>query len=149
MNLTKAGLQKLTDELLQLKTVKRRELAERLRVAISHGDLKENFDYSDAKEQQRFLEQRIRELEYMIGDANVILESSSTGIVRMGSSVSLEVSGKKLTYIVTDPQLANPLEGKISADSPIGSALMGKTKGDIVEVQTPGGLQKYTIRKVS
>ena len=76
--ITKAGLQKLTDELLQLKTVKRRELADRLRVAISHGDLSENFDYSDAKEQERFLEQRIRELEHMIGDANVISRSSSS-----------------------------------------------------------------------
>lgn len=144
-DITPAGLQKLKDELLQLKTVTRKELADRLRTAISHGDLSENFDYSDAKDQQRLLEQRIRELEHMIAEANVVSNVSSRDVVQMGSTVSLHASGKKLSYVISDLQSANPLEGKISASSPIGKALMGKAKGDTVEVQTPGGLQTYNI----
>ena len=147
--ITQAGLQKLKDELEHLNTVKSRELADRLRTAISHGDLSENFDYSDAKDQQRMLDQRVRELKNMISEAQIAPENSSRDTVQMGSTVSLEASGKKLSYIVTDPQLANPVEGKISASSPIGQALMGKRKGDIMEVQTPGGLQQYKILGIS
>lgn len=148
-DITPAGLQKLKDELLQLKTVKRKELADRLRTAISHGDLSENFDYSDAKDQQRMLEQRIRELEHMIAEAKVVSMTSSKDSVQMGSRVSLDASGKKLSYVISDPQLANPLEGKISASSPMGQALMGKTKGDAVKVQTPSGIQQYKILSIS
>lgn len=149
MIITKEGLQKLTKELEYLKTTKRKELADRLRTAIAHGDLSENFDYSDAKEQQRMLEQRIRELEHMVADAKVVSATSSKDTVQIESTVSVEVLGEKLLYVITDPQLANPAEGKISAESPLGAALLGAARGDAVEVQTPKGVQKYKILNIS
>ena len=126
MEITKEGLEKIKQELNNLKMVKRKELTERLRKAISFGDLSENFDYHNAREEQNFLEQRIALLEDQIRDATVFSLPPQGDTVQFGSKVSLESNGEKFFFTITDPQLANPIEEKISSESPLGKALLGK-----------------------
>ncbi len=155
--ITKEGLEKVQKELHELKTVKRREISDRLRKAIAFGDLSENFDYHDAREQQEFLERRIAELEDMVAGASVVARSSSKGQVGIGSQVileegpstSLRTGKEKVVFTITGPQEANPLEGKLSAESPLGIALLDKKKGEVVEIQTPGGKTAYKILEIS
>ncbi len=147
--ITKEGLEKLKKELDELKNVKRKELSERLRKAIAFGDLSENFDYHNAKEEQEFLERRIAELEDMIADSKIIATSVAKDVVRLGRTVLVENSGEKFSFIITDPNLANPLENKISVESPIGQALLGKKKDDLVDVETPNGKTIYKILEIS
>lgn len=149
MEITKEGLEKLRKELEGLKTVKRQEITDRLRKAIAFGDLSENFDYANAKEEQEMTERKIAELEDVIAGSTVVSISQNIETVRLGRTVSLENNGEKFSFTITDPQLANPVEGKISAESPIGEALLGKKQDDIVEVQTPNGKTKYKILKIS
>lgn len=147
--ITKEGLAKIKQELDELKNVKRRELAERLRKAIAFGDLSENFDYHNAKEEQEFLERRIAELEDTIADSKVVGISLSKETVSLGCTVLLESAGEKFSFTMCEPQLSNPLEGKISVDSPMGQALVGKKKGAIVQVETPQGKTKYKILEIT
>ncbi len=147
--ITKEGLEKLKKELDELKNVKRKELSERLRKAIAFGDLSENFDYHNAKEEQEFLERRIAELEDMIADSKIITTLTTNEKVRLGCKVLLESGGEKFSFTITDPNLANPLENKISTESPIGQALFGRKKGDLVDVETPNGKTKYKILEIS
>lgn len=147
--ITQEGFDKLKQELEQLKTVKRKEIAERLRRAISYGDLSENADYSNAREEQNFLEQKIAQLEDKIRGSTIISQSSKGDTVQVGSKVSLESGGEKFSFTITDPQLANPLEEKISSESPLGKALLGRKKGDKVRVATPQGNIPYQVLDVS
>lgn len=127
----------------------RRELADRLRKAIAFGDLSENFDYHNAKEEQEFLERRIAELEDMVVDSKVIEISPNRDVASLDCTILLESAGEKFSFTLCDPQLSNPLEGKISVDSPMGQALLGKKKGEAVEVETPNGKTSYKILDIS
>lgn len=147
--ITKEGLDKMAQELEHLKTVKRRELADRLRKAIAFGDLSENFDYHNAKEEQEFLERRIAELEDMIADSSVVGISLNKEMVSLGCKVLLESEREKFSFTLCEPQLSNPLEGKVSVDSPMGQALLGKKKGQVAEVETPQGKTKYKILEIT
>jgi len=148
--LTKEGAAKLRAELDDLKGTKRQEIAARLREAIQQGDLSENADYSKAKEDQSFLEGRIKELEALLGTAVIIAENGSpNGRVSIGSWVTIRESGSAPErYYLVGPAEAKPREGRISHESPIGLALMGRAPGDKVTVETPGGQTVFEILEV-
>jgi len=148
MNITQEGLKKLQKELDDLKSIKRKEIAESLRRAISYGDLSENADYSNAREEQNFLGQRIAELEDKIRGSTIISQFSKGDTVQVGSTVSLESNGEKFSFTITDPNLANPAEENISSESPLGKALLGKQKGAKVAVETPQGKTIYKILEI-
>jgi transcription elongation factor GreA len=144
--LTPEGKQKLEEELEYLTTTKRRELAERLNFAIKQGDLSENADYIAAKEDQAFLEGRIRTIEGMLRHVTII-EEQSGGEVRLGSRIRVQEVGfdDEEMFSMVGAAEANPLEGKISNESPLGKALLGKHIGDEVEVDAPNGRIKFKI----
>ncbi len=146
--LTPDALKKLKDELEHLKTVRRRELADQLERAIDFGDISENAEFQEAKEAQAFVEGRIIELGEIIRAAKVLIPKNSTGTVQPGSMVFVSHShGTEKFHIVSDHE-ANPLEGKISFESPLGMALLNKPSGVLVEVETPSGKKKYKIVKI-
>mgnify|MGYP001576251730 FL=1 len=148
--LSKEGLEKLKNELEYLKTDKRKEIADRLKHAKSLGDLSENAEYKETLEAMNFAEERIEKLEDIIKRA-VIIEKSSGTSVQLGSAVKIkkETDGKICEYILVGQEEADVSIGKISNQSPIGGALMGKKKGDTVKVTTPGGEIKYIIENIS
>lgn len=147
--LTPEGAQRLQEELEYLKTVKRQELAERLRQAIQMGDLSENADYIAAKEEQGFLEGRIQELEALLSKAVIIENNGKKDAVDLGATVTIQQEGyPPETYTIVGPTEANPVEGRISHESPIGKALLGHKAGDVVEITTASGNSKVTILKV-
>lgn len=148
--LTPEGKRQLEEELEYLRTVKRREIAERLRFAIQQGDLSENADYHAAKEEQAFIEGRIRALEAILNNAIVIEpQSSEDGRVRLGSRVTIaEDGGSPETYILVGPAEADPTRGKISYESPLGQALLGRMPGDTVTVEAPAGTLTFRILAV-
>ncbi|MFJ7727037.1 transcription elongation factor GreA [Neobacillus sp. NPDC097160] len=148
--MTQAGKDKLEQELEYLKSVKRKEVVERIKIARSFGDLSENSEYDSAKEEQAFVEGRITTLENMIRNAKIIAESEMAGdSVALGRSVTfVELpDGEEETYSIVGSAEADPFEGKISNDSPIAKSLLGKKVGDQVSVQTPGG--EMSVRIVS
>ncbi len=144
--LTPEGKQKLEEELEDLKTNKRRELAERLNFAIKQGDLSENADYIAAKEDQAFLEGRIRTIEGMLRHVTII-EEQTGGAVRIGSCVTVAEVGfdDPETFNMVGAVEADPTKGKISNESPLGKALLGKQVGDEVEIDAPGGRIRFKI----
>lgn len=146
--LTVDGLKKLEDELEQLKSVKRREVAERIRQAIAFGDISENSEYEDAKNEQAFIEGRILTLEKMLRNAKIIDdENLGTEVVSIGSVVllkDLEIDDE-FKYTIVGSAEADPGANKISNESPVGKAILGMQKGSVVEVQVPVGLLKYQI----
>jgi transcription elongation factor GreA len=144
--MTKEGKLKLEQELEHLKTVKRKEVVERIKIARSFGDLSENSEYDSAKEEQAFVEGRITTLENMIRNAKII-EDNDSDVVSLGKSVTfVELpEGDEETYTIVGSAEADPFEGKISNDSPIAKSLLGKTVGDEVVVQTPGGEMNVKI----
>ncbi|MFT8320189.1 MAG: transcription elongation factor GreA [Bacillus sp. (in: firmicutes)] len=144
--MTLAGKEKLEQELEQLKTVKRKEVVERIKIARSFGDLSENSEYDSAKEEQAFVEGRITTIENMIRNAKIIAEIN-TDAVSLGSSVTfVELpDGDEETYSIVGSAEADPFEGKISNDSPIAKSLIGRKVGDKVVVQTPGGEMNVQI----
>ncbi len=147
--LTPEGEAKLKAELAELKGPRRDELAKRLRSAIQMGDLSENADYHKAKEDQGFLEGRIQEIEYLLRNAVIIEKSASNGIVTIGSHVTIkEGSFPEETYHVVGAKEADPRNGKISNESPIGRALMEHKVGETVEAETPAGKIKLKILKI-
>jgi transcription elongation factor GreA len=149
--MTLAGKEKLEHELDQLKTVKRKEVVERIKVARSFGDLSENSEYDSAKEEQAFVEGRITTLENMIRNAKIIKEDEvSTDAVSLGRTVTfLELpNGDEESYTIVGSAEADPFEGKISNDSPIAKSLMGRKVGDEVSVQTPGGEMSVRITSI-
>ncbi|PIR52205.1 transcription elongation factor GreA [Candidatus Peregrinibacteria bacterium CG10_big_fil_rev_8_21_14_0_10_49_16] len=151
---TREGLKKLKEELELLKGVKRKEVAQRLKEAISYGDLSENAEYEEAKNEQAFVEGRILELEMKIKNAKIISEKPAvrqTKEINVGSTVSVRpLSGEKeeMTFTIVGATEADPFQQLISNESPIGKALLMKSKGDTVEVSTPSGLVKYAVEKV-
>lgn len=144
---TEEGLQAIKDELKQLTTVTRDELSEKLRVAISQGDLKENADYHDAKERQGFTEARIRDLEDALRRAQVITDPVKTDRVRVGSTVTVSEDGydEEETYQLVGAREADPSKGMVSNESPIGKALLGAKKGQTVAFESPGGTISFTV----
>ncbi|KYD11167.1 MAG: transcription elongation factor GreA [Caldibacillus debilis] len=144
--MTKEGREKLLQELEYLKTVKRKEVVERIKVARSYGDLSENSEYDSAKEEQAFVEGRISLLEKMLRNA-VIIEEDDSDVVTLGKSITfVELpDGEEETYTIVGSAEADPFEGKISNDSPIAKSLLGKRVGDEVVVQTPGGEMNVKI----
>lgn len=146
--LSQHGLEKLQQELQELKTVTRREIANKIENAKNLGDLSENAEYHDAKEQLAFVEGRIQEIEQILKNYSVIEEGAST-VIRVGSSVEVELNGKTKTFKIVGSNEADPAQGLISNESPLGSAFLGHGKGDNVEVTTPAGTQTYTIINVS
>ena len=147
--LTAEGLAQIKAELEQLTGPRRTELAARLRAAIQMGDLSENADYHQAKEDQGFLEGRIQELEYLVRNAVVIEKSANQDIVSVGSHVTIqEADDPAETYHMVGPKEADPRNGRISHESPIGRALVDRRVGDEVEVETPAGKIKFKILKI-
>ncbi|MGG5254955.1 transcription elongation factor GreA [Neobacillus sp. SM06] len=148
--MTQAGKEKLEQEIEYLKTVKRKEVVERIKIARSFGDLSENSEYDSAKEEQAFVEGRITTLENMIRNAKIIEEDEmASDTVTLGRSVTfIELpDGEEETYTIVGSAEADPFEGKISNDSPIAKSLMGRKVGEEVTVQTPGG--EMSVRIVS
>ncbi|MBY0009214.1 MULTISPECIES: transcription elongation factor GreA [Paenibacillus] len=149
--LTKEGLAKLEDELRELKEVGRKELAARLKLAISYGDLKENSEYHSAKEDQSFMETRIMILEKMLTKAQIV-DSSSVDLstVSVGTVVILNdvEFAEKIEYRVVGPAEADVLNNKISYESPLGKELIGKKVGDIISVNAPMGVIQYELLEI-
>lgn len=145
--LTIEGLKKLEDELETLKTVKRREVAERIKQAIEFGDISENSEYDDAKNEQAFIEGRIITLEKMLRNARVIDDSEGSEVVALGTTVLLKDKdfGDEEEYTIVGSAEADPTSNKISNESPVGKAVLGQPKGTIVEVNVPAGILHYEI----
>ena len=148
--LTPDGLRKLEEELEFLKTVKRKEVAERIKQAKEFGDLAENSEYEDAKNEQAFMEGRILTVEGMLRNAKVIDNHDvRSDVVTVGATVRLEdEAGEELNYTIVGSPEADPHHDRISNESPVGRALLGKRKGQTVTVKAPGGTIKYTIKAI-
>lgn len=148
--LTPEGKETLQRELKELLEVKRPELASKLKEAKEMGDLSENADYIDAKEQQGFLEGRIREIESILRTATVISKDGLKGVVAVGSQVTVQEDGESPeTYRIVGAAEADPTKGRISNESPLGRALLSRKKGDKVDVKTPAGdTLRFIIKEV-
>ena len=144
VNLTKSGKAELEQELQDL-ILRRPAIAERLATARAFGDLSENQEYSDARAEQKTVENRILEIEEILKNTNIIRAGASRGKVTIGSVVVVKNGNKKQTFTIVGPVEANPLEGKISNESPIGKALLGLKVDEIAELKTPKGVTKYKI----
>lgn len=150
--LTAQGLKKLEDELELLKTVRRREIAEKIKQAIAFGDISENSEYDEAKNEQAQVEDRINRLETMLRKAVVIDEEDiNTEIVSVGTTVQIKdfEYDEIVEYMIVGSTEADPYDLKISNESPVGRALIGSKVGDVVEVQVPDGITKYEIIKIT
>lgn len=148
--LTPEGAEELKKELDQLISERRPELALKLKEAVAQGDLKENADYIDAKEQQAFVEGRIAYLENILRSATIISNNGGGDIVALGSHVTIRFDGEDEdeTYMIVGAAEANPREGKISHESPIGKAMLTHKKGDKVRAVTPSGELVFKIKKI-
>jgi len=149
--LTLEGLRKLENELEQLKSVKRREVAERIKVAISYGDISENSEYEDAKNEQAFIEGRIMILDKQLRNARVIHEDEvETDVVSIGSTVVLKDMefDEDVTYTIVGSAEASPGNNKISNESPVGRSLLGKGVGTVVDVSVPAGMLQFQILEI-
>jgi len=150
IHITKEGYEDLRLELERLLTEERKAISERIKTAKEHGDLSENSEYSDAKEQQSFVEGRIIELEHIIKNAEIIEDNhSGCEAVDFGCTVHLSSEVAELKYKIVGSVEANPEKGLISNESPIGKALLGKKQGEEVEVSVPAGITKYKIKKIN
>lgn len=146
--LTKDGVQKLKEELEGLVKVQRPKVAQELKEAKEYGDLSENASWDAAKDHQSFIEGRISEIEHILRNVVVIQAPRKKDKVDIGSTVHLEVEDGKQIYTIVGSQEANPEEGKISNESPIGRALMGKAKGEEISVEVPSGEMIYKIKHI-
>jgi transcription elongation factor GreA len=146
--LTQEGVEELRDELKSL-IGQRVHVAERIKQARELGDLSENAEYQTAREEQDRLEARISEVDHVLQNSQIIKKPKKDGHVRLGSSVSLKDGGKPLAYQVVGTMEADPLHGKISDESPIGQALLGKQVGEKVEIKTPAGTHTYKVVEIS
>lgn len=150
--LTREGYEKLKEELTNLKTVRRKEVAERLKIAIDFGDLSENSEYDDAKNEQAFIEGRIQTIEATLHNAQVIEDGTqSSGVVNIGSYVTVRDVELDDTeeYRIVGTSEADPMQNKISNESPLGAALLGKRQGQTITVNAPAGEIAYEILTVS
>ncbi|WP_295157753.1 transcription elongation factor GreA [Selenomonas sp. AE3005] len=149
--LTEDGYNKLVEKLNYLKSVRRIEVAERLKAAIALGDLSENSEYDDAKNEQAFLEGEIQDLEAKIRNSDII-KAGSSDVVQMGSRVSVVdlefAEDGPETFMIVGSTEADPDEGKISNESPLGQALLGQKVGAVVDVHAPAGIIKYEIKEI-
>lgn len=149
--LTAEGLKKLEDELEHLKSVKRREVAERIKLAISYGDISENSEYEDAKNEQAFVEGRIMTLEKMLRNARVVREDDVAGdVIGIGSTVKLKdiEFDEEVEYTIVGSAEADPASNRISNESPVGRSLIGKSIGSTVEVSVPAGTIQFEILNI-
>ncbi|MCI5996619.1 MAG: transcription elongation factor GreA [Peptoniphilaceae bacterium] len=150
--LTAEGLKKLELELEELKTVKRKEIAEKIKIARDFGDLSENSEYDEAKNEQAQIEEKIARIDNMIANAKIIDDSEiDTKTVSVGATVTIEQKSTKkvMEYTIVGSAESNPLEGKISNESPVGRAILGKKKGSTVQVQLPNGtVTDYVIKNI-
>lgn len=142
------GLEKLKRELEELKTVKRREIAARLEAAKALGDLSENAEYQEAKEAQSLNESNILELEEILRDVVVIQKPAHTSTVQIGSTIEVESGHGRETFTIVGSEEADPLAGRISNESPMGRAFLGRSVGERVAIKTPRSNDTYTIRKI-
>lgn len=143
--LTKEGLEKMNEELKTLVDDKRKEVIERIREAAAHGDLSENADYAQAREEQSFIEGRIAEIEEIIKNAEIITTNGHGNTVTIGSTVTVKASGNERKYTIVGSNEANPKENKISNESLVGKALLGRKVHEKFKVQTPAGEMDYEI----
>jgi len=144
--ITREGLEKLKKELDELKNVKRKEIASRIQEAKELGDLSENAEYVEAKNEQAFIEGRIAELENILKNVKIIdEEKKKSGVVSLGSTIKVKNEGKILTFIIVGSNEIDLEKGKISHRSPIGSAFLGRKKGEVIEIKVPKGIKKYEI----
>lgn len=146
--LTQEGLDKLKKELEVLVNEKRKEVIERIQEAVAHGDLSENADYAQAKEEQAFIEGRIQELEEVIKNAELIQGNGNKGLVGIGSKVRVRVNGEERTYSIVGSNEANPAQGRISNESLVGQRLLGTKPGDRVNIETPAGVAEYEVLEI-
>jgi transcription elongation factor GreA len=149
--LTAEGIENLRQELEYLVNVRRPELARILRRAIQQGDLSENADYIAAKEEQAFLEGRIQQIEMMLRNAVLIEANGPAGVVDLGSQVTVLEEGRETPEVfrIVGPAEADPLNGKVSHESPLGQALLGRRAGDVVTVDAPAGPITFRVLEVS
>lgn len=145
---TKEGLEKLKAELAELTNVKRPEVARRIKEAREMGDISENSEYDAARQEQSFVEGRITELEEFLKNAVISEDNGVKGVIGVGATVKMKVDSEEVEYHIVGAPEANPLERKISHESPLGSALVGKKVGDKIEVEAPMGKLIYTILKI-
>lgn len=147
--MSKEKIEELKAELLDLKNNKAPQLRKRIDEARQMGDLSENAEYHQAREELAWVQSRIGEINAILDNAQIIAAGGDGSIfVSIGSTVRVEINSKEKEFIIVGAQEANPLEGKISNESPLGSALLGKKKGDKIEVLVPAGVQVYKILKV-
>lgn len=148
--LTKEKFEELKKELEQLKTVRRKEIAESLEYARSLGDLSENAEYQEARDMQAAIEDRISHLEKIIKEAKIVSSTKHGDVVGLGTEVCIQKAGEKanICYTIVGSEEANIHEHKLSYLSPLGEALMGKSKGEEIEFSTPAGKQKYKLLKI-
>lgn len=146
--LSPEGLEKLKAELQELKTVRVRETAARIESAKALGDLKENAEYHSAKDEMGFIQGRMREIEELLKNVSVIEQVEGGSMVRIGSTVEVEARGVKRQYKIVGSEEADPVNGLISNESPMGRAFLNHAKDDQVDVETPGGVVTYVILKI-
>ncbi|SEG12505.1 transcription elongation factor GreA [Caloramator fervidus] len=149
--LTYEGVKKIEEELEYLKTVKRKEVSQKIKTAISFGDLSENSEYDEAKNEQAFVEGRIATLENMLKNAKIIDEDEiNTDVVSIGSTVKVKdlKYGDELEFTIVGSAEADPAKMKISNEAPIGKGLLGKKVGDVVEIQVPDGIETFEILEI-
>ena len=146
--LTKERLEELTEELATLKNKRRVEVAERLKQAKEYGDLSENSEYAEAREEQANVETRIAELEDLLKQVVLIEKSGGGDTVTVGSTVTVRKDDKTMSYTIVGPYEAKPEEGRISDESPLGKAFLRRKVGETVEVATPAGTARYEIVKI-
>lgn len=148
--LTAEGLKNLEDELQHLKTVTRQEIAEKIKVALSFGDLSENAEYDEAKNEQGIVEARIAEIEATLKNVRVVdADELSTELISVGNKIELEAEdGKIIKFSLVGSKEVDMKQMKLSDESPIGKACIGKSLGDEIEVEAPSGIKKYKVTKI-
>ena len=146
--LSKDGLEQIRQELEELVNVRRAEIAARIHEAKEHGDITENAEYEDAKNEQAFVEGRIQALSALIKNAVVIEENHNSTHVQIGSTVTIQSKDGKESFMIVGSAEASPAEGRISNESPVGRALLGRKKGEEVTVSVPAGDSKYKILSI-
>lgn len=150
--LTEDGLKRLEDELEELKTIKRKEVAEKIKVALSFGDLSENSEYDEAKNEQAMVEARIVQVEAILKNVKVLeADELDTNVVNLGSKMKIRdvEFDEIMEYHLVGSTEADPMNGKISDESPVGKALLGHHAGETVEVETPSGMVKFEILEIT
>ena len=147
-HVTKERLEEFKAELEQLKNVKRNEVAQRLKQAKEYGDLSENSEYAEAREEQASVETRIAELEDLLKNMEIVTKTKGSDTVRVGSTITVKKAGKEMAYSIVGSYDADPLAGKVSDESPLGKAFIGKKVGDKVNVEAPAGKVTYEILKI-